>query len=485
MKNKMRKGSRRSLFLALMLLCVMLMPTTVMATATEAATRQEFDDYGPGSGEYVLHVKVSETNGEDDGYVDFGNFGPNKYKTYGNESKYIFNKENTTSYYTISLVPGPGKKLTYYKIVYDTGSTFEYGTSIGSPISYENDGSVEITITEPMESQVDNNKVYIEATFEDATAPGEPTNIRWDGTTVKWDAPASGVDRYIVRVGYGSYYNGEWGIIPSPYPEITTSECELNIGGFYPQLLDDAFYSHITVLYITAVKDKVRSEMVHSEPYAQHDVPNEYSYDEDDHWKECTICGVYICAGEHDYGRNGFCGVCGYTGTPYKFLEGANGIYTLDVDSKLSFRADGAFNKFLGVKVDGVEITSDKYTAKEGSTIIELKKDYLNTLSVGAHNLTVVYTDGSCTTNFEIKKKVVSTENTTTESTTAESTTAENTTTESTTAESTTTENTTTAATDNTPKTGDNVDVTLLLALITLSGMSALALVMFGKKKQL
>lgn len=464
MKNKTKKGMGLSIGLALLLLVVMLMPTTVMAAATEAATSQEFDDYGPGSDEYVLHAKVSATDGVNDGYVDFGYFGPNDYMTFNNESKYIFNKEDTTSYYTISLVPGPGKVLTYYKIVYDNAPASEYGTS-GNPISYEDDGSVEITITEPMVSQANNNKVYIEARFENALAPGKPTNIRWEGTTVKWDAPASGADFYIVKVGEGSYFNGEWIIIPSGYPEITTSECELNIGNVYPQLLNNASSSHKTVLYITAVQYKVRSEMVHSEPYAQHDVPNEYSYDENRHWKACTICGLYIWVGEHDFGRNSFCSVCGYTGTPYKFLEGANGIYSLDVDSKLSFRADGAFNKFLGVKVDGVEITSDKYTATEGSTIIEFKKDYLNTLSVGKHTLTVVYTDGSCTTNFEIKKKVVSTESTTTENTTTESTTA--------------------AATDNTPKTGDSVDVTMLLALIALSGMGALALVTFGNKKQL
>ena len=32
-----------------------------------------------------------------------------------------------------------------------------------------------------------------------------------------------------------------------------------------------------------------------------------------------------------------------------------------------------------------------------------MKKDYLETLSVGKHTLTVVYTDGECTTEFEIK----------------------------------------------------------------------------------
>ena len=38
-----------------------------------------------------------------------------------------------------------------------------------------------------------------------------------------------------------------------------------------------------------------------------------------------------------------------------------------------------------------------------GSTVITLKKDYLDTLSVGKHTLTVVYSDGECSTEFEIK----------------------------------------------------------------------------------
>ena len=37
-------------------------------------------------------------------------------------------------------------------------------------------------------------------------------------------------------------------------------------------------------------------------------------------------------------------------------------------------------------------------------TVITLKKDYLSTLSVGKHTLTIVYNDGECSTEFEIKK---------------------------------------------------------------------------------
>lgn len=64
---------------------------------------------------------------------------------------------------------------------------------------------------------------------------------------------------------------------------------------------------------------------------------------------------------------------------------------------------NGEFSRFTGVKVDGTLIGNDKYTAVSGSTVVTLKKDYLETLSVGKHTLTVVYTDGECTTEFEIK----------------------------------------------------------------------------------
>ena len=57
--------------------------------------------------------------------------------------------------------------------------------------------------------------------------------------------------------------------------------------------------------------------------------------------------------------------------------------------------------------MDGTLIGADKYTAITGSTLVTLKKDYLETLSVGKHTLSVVYTDGECTTEFEVKNKVV------------------------------------------------------------------------------
>ena len=88
----------------------------------------------------------------------------------------------------------------------------------------------------------------------------------------------------------------------------------------------------------------------------------------------------------------------------YKIIEGANGAWTQNSDGTLVFRANGDFSKFTGVKIDDTLIDAKNYTAVSGSTVITLKADYLKTLSVGTHKLTVVYTDGECLTDFEIKK---------------------------------------------------------------------------------
>lgn len=92
------------------------------------------------------------------------------------------------------------------------------------------------------------------------------------------------------------------------------------------------------------------------------------------------------------------------TGTTpdYKITEGANGTWTQDSDGALKFVANGDFSKFTGVKIDGILIAADKHTAVSGSTIITLKKDFLDTFSVGRHTLTVVYNDGECGTEFTL-----------------------------------------------------------------------------------
>lgn len=134
--------------------------------------------------------------------------------------------------------------------------------------------------------------------------------------------------------------------------------------------------------------------------------------DDTNHWHECTdaSCSSIKDKAVHAYDNDmdDTCNVCGYKrvlSTPvvtYKFIEGANGSWTKNSGKNLGFKVNGEFSKFTGVKEDGTLIGNDKYTAVSGSTIVTLKKDYLEMLFVGKHTLSVVYTDGECTTEFEV-----------------------------------------------------------------------------------
>lgn len=144
----------------------------------------------------------------------------------------------------------------------------------------------------------------------------------------------------------------------------------------------------------------------------------------------------------------------------YKIIEGANGTWTQNSNGTLVFRANGDFSKFTGVKVDGTLIDAKNYTAVSGSTVITLKTDYLKTLSVGTHKLTVVYTDGECSTNFEVKQ-TTQTEgdkpNTTTPTGNKDTT---------------------------SPQTGDNSNLLLWVALLFVSGAGVIGATVYSKKKR-
>lgn len=149
----------------------------------------------------------------------------------------------------------------------------------------------------------------------------------------------------------------------------------------------------------------------------------------------------------------------------YKIIEGANGAWTQNSDGTLTFRANGDFSKFTGVKVDGTLIDAKNYTAVSGSTVITLKADYLKTLSVGTHKIAVVYTDGECSANFEVKK-AASEQTKPTEGDKTDTTTP-------------------TGGKDTTsPQTGDNSNLLLWVALLFVSGAGVLGTTVYSKKKR-
>lgn len=153
----------------------------------------------------------------------------------------------------------------------------------------------------------------------------------------------------------------------------------------------------------------------------------------------------------------------------YKITEGANSSWKQNSDNTLKFVANGDFSKFTGVKLDGTLVAADKYTAVSGSTVITLKKDYLSTLSVGKHTLTIVYNDGECSTEFEIKAASItsSTDSTGNNSGSTSSKVNKPDTSETT-----------------SPKTGDTNNMFLWFIILFVSGSVTIGTLMVHRKKQ-
>ena len=167
----------------------------------------------------------------------------------------------------------------------------------------------------------------------------------------------------------------------------------------------------------------------------------------------------------------------------YKFLEGENGSWTQNSDGTLRFRADGEFSKFTEVKVDGILVSADNYTAQSGSTIIIFKSSYLKSLSAGTHKITVVYTDGECSANFEVKQVA---EGTTSDATTETNSNASTATTTAAASDTTAAEGkavSATATVTKAPKTGDDSNplVWIVLLVAACGGMAGCAA--YGKHK--
>ena len=92
----------------------------------------------------------------------------------------------------------------------------------------------------------------------------------------------------------------------------------------------------------------------------------------------------------------------------YEVTDGANQEYTITESNEAKFRINADFSKFVDggkVYVDNELVDSKNYTAESGSTIITLKKAFVDKLSVGEHTLKVVFNDGGeASTKFNVAK---------------------------------------------------------------------------------
>lgn len=98
----------------------------------------------------------------------------------------------------------------------------------------------------------------------------------------------------------------------------------------------------------------------------------------------------------------------------YEVTEGANQKYTITKNNEAKFKINADFRLFDGGKVyvDNELVDPKNYTAESGSTIITLKKEFVDTLSVGEHTLKVLFNDGGeAITTFNVAKVTVPTDN--------------------------------------------------------------------------
>ena len=98
----------------------------------------------------------------------------------------------------------------------------------------------------------------------------------------------------------------------------------------------------------------------------------------------------------------------------YEVTEGANQNYTITKNNEAKFKINADFRLFDDGKVyvDNELVDPKNYTAESGSTIITLKKEFVDTLSVGEHTLKVVFNDGGeAITTFNVVREMVPTDN--------------------------------------------------------------------------
>lgn len=203
-----------------------------------------------------------------------------------------------------------------------------------------------------------------------------------------------------------------------------------------------------------------------------------------------TVYTVTVNDG-HDF-KDGSCTVCGQPDTDFKpiITAGVNGTWKPDSGADLSFTSNAAFADFIKVQIDGQDLDPQYYDVREGSTIVTLKDSYLKTLSVGEHTIAIVSVTGTASTIFKVEAVANPPENQNPDgggSGTDNKTPDGGSSTDNKNPSgggSTDNKNPSGGGSKTTPKTGDNSQMTLWMALLCASGL-ALAKAAASKRKRI
>ena len=137
----------------------------------------------------------------------------------------------------------------------------------------------------------------------------------------------------------------------------------------------------------------------------------------------------------------------------YEVIEGANQKYVITENDKAVFKVNADLRLFSEVYVDDVLVDSANYNLESGSTIITLKKEYVDTLSEGEHTLRAVFNDGGeATTQFTVAKVNTPVEDDT--------------------------------KTEDNPKTGDNVIFYVVTGTLSMLGLAGAGIYTYRRKQE-
>ena len=92
-----------------------------------------------------------------------------------------------------------------------------------------------------------------------------------------------------------------------------------------------------------------------------------------------------------------------FSSKSYQIINGADSVWNQGDSQELTITADGDFDKFMRVEIDDKILDQQYYSVREGSTIVDIAPEFLDTLSVGMHTVKIVFSDGLAMTQFEIK----------------------------------------------------------------------------------
>ena len=76
-------------------------------------------------------------------------------------------------------------------------------------------------------------------------------------------------------------------------------------------------------------------------------------------------------------------------------------------DGTMTFRSNASYADFVEVRINGEKLSEEFYTRREGSTVIELNPEYMDSLENGDYKIEIVSLTGTATAEFSVNKKVM------------------------------------------------------------------------------